>query len=365
MLKLLINSLAKEFYKQHAGYFLMGFYVLFGVVEPSQLIGYHKALLLGGISSPAGLAIVFVSWTLYCSKVHFFIKQKLALQQYNFIKEIGGVDRNSQFKIWLVFYSVILMPIIIYVCALIGFSIYNHLFVSLICILIVFTVLATGLSFLTYQSVTFGFLKEERNKIEICIQVKRPFFTWPLFYSLSDQPLMLLMCKVLSLMFFKGILLMFADVGHDTRVLLVALLASVLCHAVLVLTLLRFELAYLNFSRSLPISLYKKLLGWLLMFTIILSPEWIFLIISSKFDVYSIINGFVFGLAGMLFLLTLLYIVKLKMGTYLRWMLIFFFVSMWSILGHYYLLSSLIVLASCALYYLMYFDSIDLKVEDE
>lgn len=364
MLRLLINSLAKEFYQQHAGFFLMGFYVLFGVVEPSQLISYHKSLLLAGLSSPVGLAIVFVSWVLYCVKVHYFIKQKLALAQYKFINEVGTLDKSPQLKLWLALYCVILLPIIIYVLALIGISVYNRFFLSLIFILAVFVALAIGLSFLSYRSVTFGFLKEERHQINPYIKVKRPFFSWPLFYLLNEQPLMLLMCKALSLVFFKCMLWMFADVGHDTRVLLVALLASVLCHAVLVFTLLKFEISYLNFSKSLPILTYKRLLGWLFTLAIILLPEWAFLIISSEYDVYAIINGFVFGLAGLLFLLTLLYFVKLNMDIYLRWLLFFFFISMWSILAHYYLLFSLILLGSCALYYLMNFNRTDLKVEE-
>jgi hypothetical protein len=362
MLKLLISSLAKEFYQQHAGFFLMGFYVLFGVVEPSQLISYHKALLLAGLSSPLGLAIVCVSWVLYCAKVHFFIKQKLSLAQYNFVNEVGSLDKTPQLKLWLALYCVFLLPIIIYLFALIGVGVYYHLFLSLIVILAIFAALAVGLSFLSYRSVTFGFLKQEMHQSNSYIQVKRPFFSWPLFYLFNEQPLMLLICKVLSLFFFKSMLWMFADVGHDTRVLLVALLASILCHAVLVFTLLKFEISYLNFSKSLPIPTYKRLLGWLLTLAIILLPEWTFLIISSEYDVYSIMNGFVFGLAGLLFLLTLLYFVKLNMDIYLRWLLFFFFISMWSILGHYYLLYSLVLLGGCALYYLMNFDNTDLKV---
>jgi len=364
MLRILINSLAKEFYQQHAGFFLMGFYVLFGVVEPSQLISYHKALLLDGVSSPVGLTIVFVSWLLYCVKVHYFIKQKLALAEYKFIKEIGSLDKKPQLKLWLELYCVILLPIIIYVIALIGISIYNRLFLSLILILAIFAALAIGLSFLSYRSVTLSFLKEARHQISSYIQIKKPFFSWPLFYLLNEQPLILLMCKVSSLVFFKCMLWMFADVGHDTRVLLVALLASILCHAVLVFTLLKFEIAFLNFSKSLPISTYKRLLGWLLIFLIILLPEWTFFIISSEHDVYAIVNGFVFGLSGLLFLLTVLYFVRLNMDIYLRWLLFFFFISMWSILAHYYLLFSLVLLCSCALYYLQNFDRTDLKVEE-
>jgi hypothetical protein len=363
-LRLLINSLAKEFYQQHAGFFLMGFYILFGIVEPSQLIGYHKALLLAGISSPVGLAIVFISWILYCVKAHYFIKQKLALPQYNFINEVSTLDKRPQLKLWLALYCVILVPIIIYVLALIVISIHNHLFLSLSLILVVFAALAIGLSYLSYRSVTFGFLKKERHPTNLYIHIKRPFFSWRLYYLLNEQPLMLLMCKALSLFFFKSMLWMFADVGHDTRVLLVALLASILCHAVLVFILLKFEIAYLNFSKSLQISTFNRLLGWLLTLSIILVPEWTFLIIASEYDLYAIFNGLLFGVSGMLFLLILLYFVKLNMDIYLRWLLFFFFISMWSILAHYYLLFSLVLMGVCALYYLMNFDRTDLKVEE-
>lgn len=157
---------------------------------------------------------------------------------------------------------------------------------------------------------------------------------------------------------------MFADAGSDTRALLVALLASVLCHSVLVFTLLKFEVTYLNFSKSLPISTFKRLLSWLLTFTIILFPEWIILMISSEYNFYSISNGFLFSVSGLLFLLTLLYIVKLNMDIYLRWLLIFFFISMWSILAHYYLIFSLVLLGGCALYNVINFDKTDLKAAD-
>lgn len=361
MLKLLIKSLAKEFYQQHAGFFLVGIYILFGVVEPSQLIGYQKALLLAGISSPVGMAIVFISWFLYTTKVHFFIKQKLALSKYNFIKETAALEKNRQLKLWLRLYFIILLPIIIYVFLLIGLSINYYFFISIICILIVFSTLILSLSWLTYQSVTMSFLINKKKPVGFGIKFKKPFVSWPLFHLFNEQPLMLLMCKVLSFVFFKAMLWMFADVGYDIRILLVALLASVLCHAVLVFTLLKFETEYLNFSKSLQLSTYKRILNWLLVFAIILIPEWIFLISAAHFDLYVILNGLLFSLAGLFFLLALLYTVRLDMENYLKWLLFFFFIAMWSILAHYYLLFSLVLLSSCILYYLYMFNKTDLQ----
>jgi hypothetical protein len=364
MLRLLINSLAKEFYQQHAGYFLIGFYLLFGIVEPSQLIGYHKALLLAGVSSPVGVAIVSACWILYSAKVYFFIRQKLALAQYNFINEIGSLNKSSQLKLWISLYSLLLLPIIIYMLVIIGIGVNNQLFLTLLCLLIVFSVLINGLAFISYRSVSFGFLSEERNKTIPYVKFKKPFYSWLLFYLFNEQPLMLFMCKVLSLLFFKSMLWMFADVGHDTPVLLVAILAAILCHGILVFTLLKFEITYLNFTKSLSISTYKRLFGWLIILAIILIPEWIFLIISSEFNFITIVNGFLFGMAGMFFLVTLLYVVKLDMDIYLRWLLFYFFISMWSIPSNYYLPFSLILFGCSTLYYLKNFNKIDLKVEE-
>jgi len=364
MLRLLITSLAREFYQQHAGFFLIGIYILFGAVEPSQLIGYQKALLLASISSPYGMVIVFVSWFLYAIKVHFFVKQRLASAKYNFIKEIGGLQKNIQFKLWLKLYSVILLPIIIYVPLLIGLSVNYKFFINIISILIIFSALTFSLIWFAYQFVTFSFLGQERRRPEFRIKIKKPFATWPIFYLIKEQPLMLLMCKVLSLVFFKSILWMFADIGNDIRILLLALLASVLCHAVLIFTLLKFETEYLNFSKCLPISMNRRLWYWVLVFGIILIPEWIFVITASCYDLYSIANSLLFGLSGLFFLLTVLYIVKLNMENYLKWLMFFFFITMWSVVAHYYLFFSLILLASCQTYYLVMFNKTDLRGEN-
>ncbi|WP_316843678.1 hypothetical protein [Pedobacter psychrodurus] len=365
MLKLLINSLAKEFYQQHAGFFLVGIYILFGVVEPSQLIGYQKALLLAGISSPVGMAIVFSSWLLYTMKVHFFIEQKLSLAKYFFIKESAALEKNLQLKLWIRLYFILLFPIVVYVFLLIALSLNYHFFISIIGILTVFSVLILGLSWITYQSITFGFLKQEKQSVNFGVKVKKPFFSWPLFHLAKEQPLMLFMCKLLSFVFFKGMMWMFADIGYDVRIILVALLASILCHAVLVFTLLKFETDYLSFSKSLHISVYKRIFNWLLVLAIVFIPEWILLISVAQFELFSIVNGFMFGLTGLFFLLTLLYMVRLNMDNYLKWLLFFFFITMWSILANHYLLFSVVLLGICILYYVLMFYKTDLKGVEE
>jgi len=361
MLKLLINTLAKAFYQQHAGFFLVGIYILFGVVEPSQLIGYQKALLLAGITSPVGLAVVFVAWLLYSLKVLFFVRQKLAEAQYSFVRETAALDVKSQFKLWLKLFLVMLLPIGVYVFLLIALSFKYHLLWSAISIVLVFSALCFALSWLTLRLVTFGFLKQERKQLSTGIKVKRPFFSWPIFYLLNEQPLMLLMCKGLSFIFFKGMLWMFADVGNDSRVVLVGMLASVLCHAVLIYSVLKFDISHLNFVKSMPVSLLKRVFNWLLIFAIVLIPEWVFAIAAAHTTVYAFLSVCLFGLASLLLMLSLLYLVKLDMDRYLKWLLFFFFIAMWAILAHYCLVFSVLLLVTCSLYYLRFFNKTDLK----
>src|SRR5690606_38530098 len=116
---------------------------------------------------------------------------------------------------------------------------------------------------LRFYSLTFNFLKHENRYVKFNLQIKRPFFSWPIFYLFNEQLLMLLMCKIISAFLFKGVLLMFADVGNDMKVLLTALLAVIICHSALVLSLLKFETEQMYFVRSLPIKITKRLWNWL------------------------------------------------------------------------------------------------------
>jgi len=361
MFKLLINSLAKEFYKQHAGSFLFGFYILFGLVDSYQLIEYHQALLLASISSPLGMALVFISWFLYCAKVHLYINQNLRLQQYNFIKEIGSREKSFQLKLWVKFYSITLLPILIYAVLLIILGIKFQLYSSVICIIIIFLFLSFMLAWFKFHYISFGFLKKESWLINIGLQIKKPFFSWPIFYLFTEQLLMLLICKIISSILFKGTLWMFANIENDVRVLLIALLTSIVCHSFLVLNLLKFEAGQLNFSRSLPIKISKKVSNWLLVFAIILIPEWVFFIMAADYKLYAIANGFLFGLSALLFLVTILYMIKLNTGSYLKFLIFFFFIALYVILGSYYTLFSFLMITYSLLFYLFRFNKIDLR----
>src|SRR5580692_11569119 len=67
------KTLVRSFYLQHAGFFLFLFVIFFGIVAPSQQLGYHYALIRGILGAPDFLLLVAFAWLLYAWKVVQFV----------------------------------------------------------------------------------------------------------------------------------------------------------------------------------------------------------------------------------------------------------------------------------------------------
>ena len=361
MLKLLIKTIAVAFYEQHAGLFLVVCYLLFGAVEGSQLVNYHFALLIAICSSPIIWLIVFLVWTIYAIKCYLFVKQKLALPTFTFAVEVTTLKRVNQYRVWLKVYAFMLMPILSYAAIILYISIRYHYFFSLFATLIGVAALFLALSFLTLKNNNYNFNPVKNWVNTNWIKIKKPFWSWPLFYLFHQQPLMLFACKLISLLAFKAILWVFADVGDDIRVFLTAMLAVVLSHTILIFNWVKFDAAYLSFARSLKISSFKRLSYWFIVLMILLVPELTILTWLTRFDVTQIFIGFVFCMSTLFTLFTLVYMLKADMERYMKFVLFFFFITMLAILAGYYLIFSMVLLFVSILIFMIYYPKIDLK----
>src|ERR1700712_1117296 len=79
---ILLKIVARGFYQAHAGILAVGFFVLFGMVEPGQIVNYHKTLMLTLVSSPLMMCVVFLCWLVYSIKTwHYVVGQIGAVNQ--------------------------------------------------------------------------------------------------------------------------------------------------------------------------------------------------------------------------------------------------------------------------------------------
>lgn len=344
MLKLLYKTIGRAFYQQHAGFFLVVFYLLFGAVEGSQLISYHQALLLAFCTSPLALLLLLGIWILYALKCEFFVKQKLKQENFLFANNLTVLPKNNQIWVWLKMYVLLLLPILGYALLLLLMALSHGHYLTFMAVALFLPLLLLLLALSAFNHHNYAFRITKRWVKLPMLKIKRPFWTWPLFYLLNEQRLMLVLCKVVSFVFLKGMLWMFADVGPDSRVYLTAAMTVVLSHSVVLLNLVKFEANYLSFAKGLPISAFSKLGQWLGVMCLLLSPEMILFVWLVKFDWAQCFAILFYLLSAMLCLLALVYWLKANMDNYLKCLLFFFFVSMWMILAGQFLVFSLLLL---------------------
>lgn len=361
MLKLLIRTIVATFYQQHVGLFLFFFYLLFGMIQGYDLINFHKALLISICSAPQNLYILFAIWIVYAIKTLLFVKQKLNQEGYGFAKEITIIAPKKQVVLWGEVYSFLLLPILCYAVLVLITAVVHQYFFSFFATLIMLMSILVLLSIVTYRFSNFNFKVTKSWFNFSLVRINKPFWAWPIWYLLSEQRLMLLICKGVSFLCFKVVLLVFADIENDIRIYLTALLAVVLSHAVLILNITKYDAFYGAFAKNLPISATNRLIYWVFVFGLFLSPELILLVFSTNISTLLFSYCLLFSLGAMLVLQMLVYFLKTNMDRYLQYLLFFFFVSMFAILGGYYLPYSLIMIVLAVGVYLWKYNNLDLK----
>ena len=361
MLKLLVRTLCLTFYQQHVGLFLVAFYLLFGMIQGYALVDFHLALLVSICSSPLNFLTLLAVWFLYAVKCVFFVKQKLALPSYQFTSIVTSMPSKRQYVVWTKLYGLMLLPILAYAVLMLMVSVKHQFYLTFLVTIIGVVLIILLLVGYTYRFSNFEFKVSKIGVNLPSIKVNKPFWSWPLYHLLKEQWVMLLVCKVVSIVSFKLILLVFADVGNDIRVSLTALFAVVLSHAILVFNLIKFDAFYLAFAKNLPINAFSRLMGWGLVFLLLLTPEFGLLFWLSSLTVLQLANCLFFCMAMMLVLQMLVYLLKADMESYMKCLLFFFFVGMLAILSSYYLIFSLLLIPLAVATFFWRYNTLDLK----
>jgi len=356
MLSIYIKTLAREFYKQHAGLFIFLFYMIFAAVEPGQILSFHLSLLIGISASPLILGIFLLLFTVYATKGFLFIRQQLRQDIYQFIYLSNAAQRKKQMISWLGLYVVVCMPMLIYAVMLFITATLQGNYITILALCIYVSGLLYLMARLTYQRINYQFTS---IKIPFNIElpnIRKPYWTWSIYYLLKEQTMMMLMCKLLSLVLFKGIIWAFEGDVPDVRVYMIAILAAILSHTTLIATVLRYEKVNLSFVNSLPITGWIRLAQTVIFFALLLLPEFVLYSVVSGLNPYIIITGIVFGISGLLLLRISLYFLKDDMDRYLKFIFSFFVIAMTAIIFGQFLLFSLLMLTFVTAYHYYLFN---------
>jgi len=310
----------------------LAFFVLFGMVEPGQLLNYHKTLMLTLVSSPLMMGVVFTAWLVYTLKTwHYMVGQIAAINQHFLFYSSNAFAKAKQFKSWLFVQLILLLPVLVYgiIAAGVGLA---HGYYIIPQLVIVYLFLLAALSAILYQSRVNKLIDGSTQGWPLTLSSKwrKPWFSLFIYNVFDQHKVTWLVTKGLSYLLITGFFYLFADVSHDIRVAGIALLSVVVAHVKLIYEERSFEEKWLSFTRNLPYSRLQLFAGFAGVYLVIMLPEavWLF----SRFSPVIAFELLLTGISISMLFHCLLYYIGLDMDKYLLWIFFLFVVTFWLIL---------------------------------
>ncbi|HVW96301.1 MAG TPA: hypothetical protein VHA56_10080 [Mucilaginibacter sp.] len=364
--KVLIKIFAAGFYRAHAGILMVGLFVMFGVVEPGQLLNYHKTLMLALVSSPLMLLVIFAGWLLYVIKSwHYVLGQIAAVNQQFLFYSSNAFSQKQQLKAWSVVQFVIQLPVGVYGLMAVGVG-FAHGYYLLPVIVFVYLLLLTVGSAWLYAFRIHKLLDGSGQSwlMKISGNWQKPWFSLFVYHVFDKQKITWLVTKGLSWLLITGFFLLFADVQHDVRVAGIALLAVATAHVRLVFEERVFEEKWLSFTRNLPYSRLQIFGGIVLAYLIIMFPETIWLF--SRFSPLVALGLLATGISTVMLFHCLLYYIGLDMEKYMLRVFFLFVLIFWMILFKLIWIAALLTAGlAWLLFYKNYYEQQTLEGDDQ
>jgi hypothetical protein len=359
--KVLLKVLVAKFYERNAGLFLFIFFLMFGVVESTQIISYHLSLIYGTLSSPIFLLVVILVWALYMLKCVQFISSELIKPENSFLFQLSRMKHIKQLR--NVTWTVLLIdaPVLIYSSFIIAIGLQTYQFIPVSEVIAIHLLLVAAASiWIVYQ------LNSSHKEIKL---INLPSLKWnwpkpfPLFYIgyLTTQlPTVLFFSKLFSILSIHGFLQIQLD-HYENRTALMGLLFGLAAHLVMVFEFRKFEERYLLFLRTLPQTLIQRFIYLAFIYALILIPEIVMLAINH-IQWQDLIGIYLFGIGFLLLSHSLLYIV-LDNDRHIQWTLWLFLLSFMLVLFGIYWAEIVIIWAMSYYYFKKYFYQFELKPE--
>lgn len=328
--KILHHAIVVPFYKQIAGVIYLLFFILFGI-QPNfkQAINTHYYIILSILFNNQAFIIYAMLCFLYCIKCVLFYNNRIKKPEYLFLQRLNGISRYKKLSS-LIFLSVILLtPLIVYSIFIVGIAISESRGLAMlppaILIMSIITIMAFAFSYLT--SSPLWSLAGQAN-----LQFKQPSKIWwfVIKYILNEQFWSFFLLKMISFCCIYYMVVLDASI-FENRILWMVFLLCLCGHCVIIYKNFYFIENKLSLYRNLPLKSSSILLSLVLLYAVILIPE--FWALRALIVVHHLIGEYgcmIFLAPALLTLLhVLLYTDDFNMDSYLSivflvWIVLFF-----------------------------------------
>ncbi|RPD38607.1 hypothetical protein [Chitinophaga barathri] len=358
----------QRFYIQNTLFFLVLFYLLFGVVNGGNLVSYHRSLMMGFLGSLPFLLIVLALWALYGLKCAGFVLKTFQTQGFEFLyPTLGSLEKHRRMRLWLLIHCGIYLPVLVYggVAAAVGIA--HRLYVPA-ALVVVFNVLMCLWPLAVYErklhhpDVNFftGHLQRWLNR-----RFTKPPVLYFIYELLSNYPRRILGVKlacagILWLTFY----LLRETGGFDIRGLALGLMLCVIAHGQLMMQHRAFDDTYLGFLRQLPQPLWQHYLRLAGVYILLFIPE-MAMMAANNIPPAALLTCFALAMSMLLLFRCLLYFPKMNAEIHMRYVLLSSFVTLFLVLGGYGWLAVAVMLPASLALFLYLFRSYETYVDQE
>lgn len=276
VINILKKVLVNHFYKVHIGFFFFGFFILFGVVAPGQVISYHLSLIQGMIQSKVFLSCVIATWLLYTFKCINYTLQQLKDPRQLFLFPLNTLPQKMQYGYLLFVHLLLYMPVLVYAVLVAIVAAKQHFFWSMTMIIISNVLMIAAATFLYMRCLQKKNFSLFRGLPKVHFPMPRPLFSIPLWFLWKERKQMLLVTKLFTILLLYGFINIYEPDHHDIRPLLLILMLVGVAHSAIVFQLRSFEDVYLSFSRNLPIPITRRFMSLFGLYLLLLLPELVF-----------------------------------------------------------------------------------------
>lgn len=290
ILRVMIKSLVTPFYRSHAGLLFFVFFIMFGIVESTQLVFYHQSLIYGVLTSWIFLWVVMTIWALWNFKALHFILKTSSENSYQFLNQLALFPFSRIFSYYVIIGFLTFLPVFEYTLAIYAIGIQNG-FYDIVGFIFIFQLVL----WISNAAILAYILRNQH----VAPRLTLPSFALPfqqsyagiyIGYLIKEEKMALILSKAFSLILIY-LVKETLEAGDDFRILGLTWLFALLSHTFLIYKVKVFEDQSLRWIRNLPVTTSRLYITYFQLYALLILPE-LLLLISRIGQELSIIQFF-------------------------------------------------------------------------
>lgn len=326
-----LNTLfVQQFYRLNLGFFLVCFFILFGILSFRDMVYFHYTIMAEAHTSRVLLLLTCI-WLLYAIKCLGFGHRILKTPTSGFLYQLQGLSDLQLLQTFSVLQLIIYLPALVYAAISVGVQmVHGHILIALI-ILLVQAALILIPSYLHVVSLNSSYKNSRFEKLYRVLSfgsAEKKFRFWLLHYLFNQRKAALLGIKIGSLILLQA-MVTFNEKDLNLESISYLMLGLIAAHAILPYYLREFIEERLRFVRATPISITQRYSWFLLSYAVLMLPELLFLLLHVKSALPLSMLVLIYAVAVLQLSLysSLLYLPRMTIEKYMLIVAVLFFAS--------------------------------------